>query len=1493
MSVAIRSAAYPAEMDLKLRRIRRRRCALAVIRASLLAVFALLTSMLVAMSIDLWFTLFETQARLMLTGASLLLAIATLLFTAAGPVAASLRLRRAAKHADREVPQLEERWTTVANFAESDHQPQTPWDRAMLQQVTSEAVAMGRLVEPARVARPDGLRRAAMIVAAASLVLGGFLALDWRQNRVLLQRFWSPMSDISATRLQSVTGDAVIPRGQPVDVLVNMLGLPRDSATIMLATDGDEVDAIDLSPDPEQPGAFVYHLAALEQSFRYRVQAGDGRTPWHSVTAIDRPALAEVRFTITSPEYVDRPKFEKPYLPDRARAIQGSRLKLELRPDAPLKRLELLVARAPQAGEAAEPEGLILTADSEGWYRFEAVLAEDVSLSPSLVSPHGLTNEDRPQCSISVIADRAPVAHVISPTEELAVSPDEVVEIKFEAHDDHGIARAELVVYDNSPTENGAPPAALSVQEIPLGEQQLAKHVMATAQLDLSRLGLREGANISYAVRATDNYMAPSGLPPAQNRSDASAPAGEGNESEPTESSAPSGAAVSAKSDVTPASSTTESQPEKTPAVTGKMPVPRGTGFQPVTDASSAAAPQPKGGPTSAENNDASKSETAASTAANDQPEKGSSTPPAIADQVAAAAGSANPASELSGAGSEAPATGAVGDDERRTGAPETPSVKSQGTPASTPTVGQTDDTPAQPDQQPQPESADSGSQSSSTVPSPEAERMAALDDMRGQNTESNRLRLKIAKRLASAADAGDDRRTFQIKIRERLEQIDRELNAAESVLQGVVDSLDQSRITDAQIKELTAVDERLATVDRLIADLRNESKETPLAFAGLQMVEIGSSHITPARDRVFALIHQPDADADGNAAEALHRVSRARELLAELLARYERVLREQELAQSLEEAAKMYEVYVKNMHRLLRRQSRPSANPLQRKMEIVEVDQEYLDRLRQVMEMRRDLMAEFGRMLADDPRLLGKYMDLIKRRQVSLRDDLTQLHERQAAIAGELSGWQQVSEAQREDIWMLAVELRLQEAAPMAKEASQLEERTVSQLPLGLDASHRAPAAVIEQARQLAVRARSAASQARRLMRNPSEDDTDLAVDVDEMTLLLAELDAALEQLEFDYNDEETAEFVVNRLAESRDIAERVSLWAESLTHIQHRRYHGLAKVDQIQLMDRTEQLRIAMLDLNTQLAAQFQGEVPESVQAIVRDLQQVMESVTFNQIAAAFALDGAQLAAAETQQGLALQGFELAEELFDQIRRTVVKELDQIDPDNPNVADLEDPTLDQLLQRLEREPDLNALLGLGQRPRNLRVTSDWMVWEEQGGHEIDESAEEAARRARERAEKEMRVARKEPQQNDEDTDKSDEEWQKVASAAEAQEMLQKKIEELRRKAGDPETDAAETEKLLQMAKQMEAMRQQLCDSDIKDEEWQEIVRSDQMKAMMRAMAAGEPLPDSQWNRILSSLDTGLWQVKRRTPPEEYRRAIEQYQDRIRHLMNVEAADE
>src|SRR5690606_32522293 len=115
-----------------------------------------------------------------------------------------------------------------------------------------------------------------------------------------------------------------------------------------------------------------------------------------------------------------------------------------------------------------------------------------------------------------------------------------------------------------------------------------------------------------------------------------------------------------------------------------------------------------------------------------------------------------------------------------------------------------------------------------------------------GQDVESNRLRLKIVSRIVSVSDADDVRLTVPMKIRDRLHQLEHELQLVQSTLEGLWEGVAKSPLGDQQVQDLRGVDQRLATVDQIIANLRNESKDTQFAFVGLQMVEIGNAYITP-----------------------------------------------------------------------------------------------------------------------------------------------------------------------------------------------------------------------------------------------------------------------------------------------------------------------------------------------------------------------------------------------------------------------------------------------------------------------------------------------------------------------------------------------------------------------------------------------------------------------------------------------------------------------
>ncbi len=131
-------------------------------------------------------------------------------------------------------------------------------------------------------------------------------------------------------------------------------------------------------------------------------------------------------------------------------------------------------------------------------------------------------------------------------------------------------------------------------------------------------------------------------------------------------------------------------------------------------------------------------------------------------------------------------------------------------------------------------------------------------------------------------------------------------------------------------------------------------------------------------------------------------------------------------------------------------------------------------------------------------------------------------------------------------------------------------------------------------------------------------------------------------------------------------------------------------------------------------------------------------------------------------------------------------------------------------------------------------------------------------------------------------------EERERRAKARDIQETLEKSLASIKEKVDDPNTSPEQRRRLEQMAQNMQRMLDQMGERNLDMDEWDRIVKSDKAEGILRALARGEGIPDEQWNKLLSTLDDGLWQVRGRTPPEEYRKSIEQYQERIRQLLNT-----
>ncbi|MCA9222463.1 MAG: hypothetical protein KDA71_19185, partial [Planctomycetales bacterium] len=280
MSTTISTRRFPSAIEGKLRSVRWRHAALAIAFAVSFSIGILLVLMVLSMVIDWLFPFAPFGLRWAMTAGTLVAAVATAAWLGIAPVRRALHWHRAANAVDGDIPELEERWSTVASLSARNRSNDSPVQQAMASQVISEAIAMERIVQPRRVAPPVSLRPALIVASIGIALLTILYLLNPPQTSVLLHRFWSPLSNITATQLTSVTGDQFVPRGDSVELVTELVGVPRSNATLTVSHTDGSIETYRLRPNDAAPETFVQAIR-VDESLSYRVRAGDAQTPWH------------------------------------------------------------------------------------------------------------------------------------------------------------------------------------------------------------------------------------------------------------------------------------------------------------------------------------------------------------------------------------------------------------------------------------------------------------------------------------------------------------------------------------------------------------------------------------------------------------------------------------------------------------------------------------------------------------------------------------------------------------------------------------------------------------------------------------------------------------------------------------------------------------------------------------------------------------------------------------------------------------------------------------------------------------------------------------------------------------------------------------------------------------------------------------------------------------------------------------------------------------
>jgi hypothetical protein len=531
--------------------------------------------------------------------------------------------------------------------------------------------------------------------------------------------------------------------------------------------------------------------------------------------------------------------------------------------------------------------------------------------------------------------------------------------------------------------------------------------------------------------------------------------------------------------------------------------------------------------------------------------------------------------------------------------------------------------------------------------------------------------------------------------------------------------------------------------------------------------------------------------------------------------------------------------VFVENSMALLGGENEDNgAGGYRRKRVEFDVDEEYLARLKEVLEMRNKMRAELARILADDPRLLRRFIDSQQNRRRVLRHEMEEIVEQQHELNREVEAWTTADTETKPSLQSALLQRHAESASDLAVDAAVLQDKFDTWLPLAQEMNNadvQTAAKLLQDVatatEELSADAESFIAQNRRpeLKEDvegdapaegtaPTEGETQalptdvtvdqLATSAQALHNQLTNLEVSLRQLGMQQDQADLSVFAANRLLETRNMITRSAEWIRQLKHHQAGNYPSAAEVEQYRLAMQTDTLAGKLANVEQQMAGLLQrgdNKIPEDMANKSRELLAALDEQTApNQLAAVYSLRRGQLPRAVERQTSALEGIQKAAKNYDELIKLAIEELDKLPVQDPIASLLEDPTLDELLAGLEQEFPIEELLGIPNRPSNLQIAGD-----------------------------------------------------------------------MQRMGGDNAVSTASNRRMMMnQIRQQQRMRMRRMDRAVR-------------RAVDRAI---QPTPESEpdelqiaretvdWNILLSDLGDDLQQGADKAPPERYRRAIEQY---------------
>ena len=620
--------------------------------------------------------------------------------------------------------------------------------------------------------------------------------------------------------------------------------------------------------------------------------------------------------------------------------------------------------------------------------------------------------------------------------------------------------------------------------------------------------------------------------------------------------------------------------------------------------------------------------------------------------------------------------------------------------------------------EQPDPEKAEADPAEPTSDPA-DAAKMAASSSQntdKGQSSSTGQQQIRVDK-YADGFNSGH-RYKLEIAIAPVLELLKKSLNSAGESVREVISDPTTGLAADTALS--SAADD-LKTGSEAVFTLNEQTKNTPYAFVGLRLESIRAADVEPGHKEVLKASDAQDEERLQHASVAWNHISRALASIGKLEEKYDQVKRDLKRADDILAFKKMHRIFIEKAMEMLNPPSNSQINNQNRKGAEYDLDEEYLARLKEVMEMRQDMMAELARILADDPQLLRRYMNGMNSRTSTVRDQLSLIAHEQEGLSQRVLQW---SDATAQPLELAshkldAMETHLAEIEGIANRLADVQNEFVSWLPLVESAEKGEAADAVAQFKAAGVGLTEIMADVETIFTdggaqaNAKGQVEPLLAKSSKVEKQLSLVTRTLRQLNRDSTDPEIVNNTARRVPKLQAVQRDMQLWGGKLELLGDDLIHEVYSVDQETRRDQLLKYSVKIASLEGQLISGLGDilpdqdvELPPGVADNVLTLQKMIDvEIPSAQLLAAQALLDSNAKLANLQQQEIKQDFEKAEDIFDEILQAIADELDKLPLQDPIASLLEDPTLDEILRQLESEQDYFERLGLSARPSNLQM--------------------------------------------------------------------------------------------------------------------------------------------------------------------------------------------